>query len=178
MIINLSATVFLVSHELLHKLNKMDQISGTLHQIKVLYMHFTIEHVLGHHRRVATPEDPATAAKGITLYEFVPKSAIGGFISAFKLNPLLTSLSAVGSVLMITGVYNYYGLKCTIYFLIMALGGVFILELINYIEHYGLKRKQLPDGNYEKVTIRHSWNAPHRISNYLFFKLQRHSDHH
>lgn len=60
----------------------------------------------------------------------------------------------------------------------MASGGIFILELINYIEHYGLRRNRLQDGTYEKVNIRHSWNAPHRISNYLFFKLQRHSDHH
>jgi alkane 1-monooxygenase len=79
---------------------------------------------------------------------------------------------------MVSLIFQYYGLKCLIYFLIMAFGGIFILELINYIEHYGLRRKRLDDGSYEKVNIRHSWNAPHRISNYLFFKLQRHSDHH
>lgn len=62
--------------------------------------------------------------------------------------------------------------------LIGGLGGVIVLEVINYIEHYGLRRKRLPDGTYEKVTIRHSWNAPHRFTNYLLYKLQRHSDHH
>lgn len=141
-------------------------------------MHFTVEHVHGHHKRVATMEDPATAIKGITLYEFVPKSIKGGFLSAFNINPLFTSLSVVGSLLFIAGVYNFYGLKCTLYACFMAAGGIFFLELINYIEHYGLMRKKLPDGTYEKVTIRHSWNAPHRISNYLTFKVQRHSDHH
>ena len=64
------------------------------------------------------------------------------------------------------------------YALLSALGGISMLEIINYIEHYGLQRKKLPDGTYEKVNIRHSWNAPHKFSNYLFYKLQRHSDHH
>lgn len=64
------------------------------------------------------------------------------------------------------------------YHLLVAMGSIFYLEITNYIEHYGLRRKKLPDGNYEKVTIRHSWNASHRMSNYLLFKLQRHSDHH
>ena len=62
--------------------------------------------------------------------------------------------------------------------MIMALGSVFFLESINYVEHYGLRRKEKTDGNYEKVTIMHSWNSPHRFSNYFLFKVQRHSDHH
>ena len=62
--------------------------------------------------------------------------------------------------------------------MIQVLGAVFYLEAINYIEHYGLRRKKNIEGEYEKVTVRHSWNSAHRFSNYLFFKLQRHSDHH
>jgi alkane 1-monooxygenase len=62
--------------------------------------------------------------------------------------------------------------------LIIGVTSVLYLEAINYIEHYGLERKQLPDGSFENVNIRHSWNAPHRFSNYILFKLQRHSDHH
>lgn len=62
--------------------------------------------------------------------------------------------------------------------LILAFGSIYMLETINYVEHYGLRRKQLPDGSYEKVTIRHSWNAPHQLSNFLLLKIQRHSDHH
>lgn len=99
-------------------------------------------------------------------------------MSAFKISPGLVALMTLGSTLLTAGIYKYYGVWVTLYFLCLAAGGIFILELINYIEHYGLNRKMLPDGTYEKVTIRHSWNAPHRISNYLFFKLQRHSDHH
>lgn len=65
-----------------------------------------------------------------------------------------------------------------IFHIITAVGSIVYLEAINYIEHYGLSRKLLPNGEYEKTTILHSWNAPHRFTNYLFFKLQRHSDHH
>jgi alkane 1-monooxygenase len=71
-----------------------------------------------------------------------------------------------------------YGFQGFVLFLITAFGAIFYLEAINYIEHYGLQREKKSDGTYEKVTIKHSWNAPHRISNYLLYKLQRHSDHH
>jgi alkane 1-monooxygenase len=71
-----------------------------------------------------------------------------------------------------------YGFQGFVLFLITAFGAIFYLEAINYIEHYGLQRERKSDGTYEKVTIKHSWNAPHRISNYLLYKLQRHSDHH
>jgi alkane 1-monooxygenase len=69
-------------------------------------------------------------------------------------------------------------LQCLVIFLFQVAGAIMYLEIINYIEHYGLKRKKLSNGEYEKVNIKHSWNAPHRFSNYLLFKLQRHSDHH
>lgn len=75
-------------------------------------------------------------------------------------------------------VYLLYGTWGAIYFVGSAIIGVFFLETVNYIEHYGLSRKELSPGVFEPVDIRHSWNAPHRLSNYLLFKLQRHSDHH
>lgn len=74
--------------------------------------------------------------------------------------------------------FYFFGVYGTFYFLVMAGISVFYLEAINYIEHYGLQRKEIQPGVYEKVNITHSWNTPHRISNYLLFKLQRHSDHH
>ena len=75
-------------------------------------------------------------------------------------------------------IYQKFNFRGLILSWIFGFGGVLLLEIINYVEHYGLKRRRLEDGSYEKVTIRHSWNAPHRVSNYLLFKLQRHSDHH
>lgn len=81
-------------------------------------------------------------------------------------------------VLIVLAVFMSYGFFGSIYYLISVLISVVYLESINYIEHYGLRRKEISPGVYEPVDIRHSWNAPHRLSNYLLFKLQRHSDHH
>lgn len=72
----------------------------------------------------------------------------------------------------------FYGIQTLCCFLLQVIGAVFFLEVINYIEHYGLRRKKISENTYEKVTVRHSWNSAHRFSNYIFFKLQRHSDHH
>lgn len=94
-LIGLSTTGFLISHELFHKNHWLSKAVGTLHQIKYLYMHFTIEHVGGHHRRVATAEDPASAPKGMTLGKFVPRSILGSFRSALDLSPRLTMLTVV-----------------------------------------------------------------------------------
>ena len=87
-------------------------------------------------------------------------------------------LSIFSAILFTSLMFKIYGFQAGILFLITAYGGIFYLEAINYLEHYGLLRKKLTNGEYEKVTIKHSWNAPHRFSNYLLFKLQRHSDHH
>jgi alkane 1-monooxygenase len=87
-------------------------------------------------------------------------------------------LSIVSAVLFTFAVYYFYGTQTVMFFLVESFGSIFYLEAINYIEHYGLLRKKLANGEYEKVTIKHSWNAPHRFSNYILYKLQRHSDHH
>ena len=87
-------------------------------------------------------------------------------------------LSVVASVAFTSLIYYMFGMQTTVFFLLEAFLSVFYLEAINFIEHYGLERNKLPNGEYEKVTIRHSWNSPHRFSNYLLFKAQRHSDHH
>ena len=84
----------------------------------------------------------------------------------------------VASIAFTAMIYLAYGLNVTIFFFAEAVFSIFYLEAIQYLEHYGLRRKKLANGEYEKVTIRHSWNAPHRFTNYLLIKVQRHSDHH
>lgn len=114
----------------------------------------------------------------MTLYEFLPRSIIGSLKSAYEFNPLLVLAFSAASFIFFWAIYVRGGLLSFAILLIGGFGGVLVLETINYIEHYGLRRKRNPDGTYEKVTIRHSWNAPHRFTNCLLFKLQRHSDHH
>lgn len=154
--------------------------------IKNLYMHFSYEHIYGHHRNVATPEDPATAPKNVTVYQFFWRSLVGTFANVYNMEkennkPFYFNcavLSILGSVIFTAFIYWVFNLKTMLFFLAQGILSVFFLETINYIEHYGLLRKRLVDGSYEKVTIRHSWNAPYLFTNYLLFKLQRHSDHH
>lgn len=137
-----------------------------------------VEHIYGHHKNVSTPLDPASAPKGMTVYEFIPKSIVGSFKSAYRINPRFVMLSVLASSIFLLTLYKLYGLGVLIMHLTISFGSISYLEAINYIEHYGLRRKQLPDGSYERVNIKHSWNAAHKISNFLLFKLQRHSDHH
>lgn len=183
---NLEAVQFAVAHEIFHKPGKFHRYLGTIHMVKNLYMHFTFEHLYGHHRRVATPEDPASSLKGQSLYNFFPQTFFGSYKSVYKMQkeagkPFYLNysvLSVTASIAWTSLMFYAYGLQGGIIFIILAFGAIFYLEAINYLEHYGLRRMKKPDGTYEKVTIKHSWNSPHRFSNYLLFKLQRHSDHH
>jgi alkane 1-monooxygenase len=122
--------------------------------------------------------DPASAPKGMTVYEFIPKSVKGGFLSAYKINPRFVVLSCIASFSFLLVLFKLFGWKVLLMHMAAAAGSICLLESTNYIEHYGLQRKQLPDGTYERVNIRHSWNAAHFISNLFLLKLQRHSDHH
>ena len=183
---NLNAVQFTVAHEIFHKPGWFNRMLGTLHMSKLLYMHFTYEHIYGHHRKVATPEDPASASQGMTFYQFLPKTVLGSYKSVYNMQkeagkPVFLNysvLSIISAFAFTVGVFYIYGPQAIVIFLIVAIFSIVYLEGINYIEHYGLARKKLDNGEYEKVTIRHSWNSPHRFSNYILYKLQRHSDHH
>ena len=154
--------------------------------VMAYYPHFTYHHLYCHHQQVATPEDPSTSLKGETVYQFIPRCVKDSWVNMYHIERRLGKkfyqnyavLSIVGSVAFAGLVYAIWGLQACLIQTIMAFLCIAYVEGINYIEHYGLMRKKLPNGEYEKTTILHSWNAPHRFTNYLFFKLQRHSDHH
>eukprot|EP00742_Colponemidia_sp_Colp-10_P011643 GILJ01012965.1.p1 GENE.GILJ01012965.1~~GILJ01012965.1.p1 ORF type:complete len:403 (+),score=36.15 GILJ01012965.1:109-1317(+) len=181
-----------VAHELFHKMHKMEQFLGKLLLVPVVYMHFCIEHVHGHHRNVATPNDPASALQGQTLYQFYPQSVVGSIVHCWndEKERLMSAKLPVWSThnqmiwfvvipsLTCWAITMVFGWTACLFFLAQAWVGFSLLELINYVEHYGLRRKELSPGVYEKVTIEHSWNSPHIATNYFLFKLQRHSDHH
>lgn len=191
---NFAAVNINISHELMHKDNKLDQFLGMITLSKNLYMHWYIEHVQGHHKNVATPKDPATSRFNQTVYEFFPQTIIGTLKSSWALESRrlldIKKLKSVwvpqnrilyfglNNVILPLIVFKIWGFASLVFFLGAAIIGILLLEIINYIEHYGLMRKEISPGVYEKVNIHHSWNTPHRMSNYLLFKLQRHSDHH
>jgi len=115
-----------------------------------LASHFRSEHLLVHHRYVATPKDPVTARFNEHFWRFFPRVLRECYASAFHAEKAMLARKK----------------------------RVFQLELVNYVEHYGLTRKHLGDGKYEHVLPRHSWNAAQKASNWLLINLQRHSDHH
>jgi len=179
-------------HELGHKRDKMDQLAARLALAVSFYGHFTIEHNVGHHAQVATPEDSASARFGESIYRFATREIPGGVKRAWKLeaarlqrkgyklwswrNEILQSHAV--SVLLYGGLLAAFGLKILPFLLIQAAYAWWQLTSANYVEHYGLLRTKRPDGRYERCLPRHSWNANHLASNILTFHLERHSDHH
>ena len=188
-----------VAHELGHKKSKIEQFYSKLILMTVGYMHFFIEHNKGHHVYVATPRDPATSRKGEHFYKFWLRSVVGSYFSAWRLefkrlerkgfkkfSPhnqmiwfFLLPVFFTAALTMATSVYTgQMQWNVVVFMLIQSFLAFSLLEMVNYIEHYGIVRKELAPGKYERVTPMHSWNANHRLSNFFLFQLQRHSDHH
>lgn len=180
------------AHELGHRSTQPHRNAARALLLSTLYMHFFIEHNRGHHARVATEEDPASARRGGGLYTFLFRSITGSWRSAWGLEdrrlsalprPRLSlrnemtrfALIQLGAVLLALWVFGPLATLCWIG--ASALGIVF-LETVNYVEHYGLHRERLPNGRYERVLPHHSWNSNHPIGRALLFQVTRHSDHH
>ena len=181
-----------VAHELGHRPRRFEQVLAQALLLPNLYTHFFVEHNRGHHRRVGTPEDPATSRFGESLYRFWVRSVWGGYVSAWRLEAdrlrragrapfgldnqlvVFTVLQA-GYLGLVTWLFGLTGL---LFAVAVAAVGVLLLESVNYIEHYGLQRRLLPSGRYEPVTPRHSWNSEHELGRIILYELTRHADHH
>ena len=180
------------SHELMHQKNKQERFLGDLLLAMVLYSHFRSEHLLVHHRHVGTPRDPVTARYNEGFYRFFPRVLSGCLKSAFRAEKEMLARKHLPWTDLSNPFFRYWTLQCGMLLIAGLLGGwtglalfvwqafvaVWQLELVNYIEHYGLTRKHLGDGKYEHVKPQHSWNSAHKASNWLLINLQRHSDHH
>ncbi|HEX5651479.1 MAG TPA: alkane 1-monooxygenase [Chitinophagaceae bacterium] len=181
-----------VGHELGHRVNRFEQILAKALLLTSLYMHFFTEHNKGHHKRVATPEDPSSARYGEPVYLFYFRTILFSYLSAWHIandeqrkkgrpawsarNEMLQfQLIQLVFVLL---VFLLFGAWVTFYFLCAALIGILLLETVNYIEHYGLQRKKTAEGRYERALPVHSWNSDHVIGRVMLFELSRHSDHH
>jgi len=181
-----------VGHELGHRQNPAEQLIAKLLLLPALYMHFFIEHNRGHHKNVATPDDPATARYGEMLYIFWIRSTIGSYWNAWRLEgkrlkqqgrPFWSLHNEMIVFLLLQTVYLatlWLVFSFTIMVLVGLAGvvGFLLLESINYIEHYGLQRALLANGRYERVLPKHSWNANFELGRIILYELTRHSDHH
>ena len=175
-------------HELVHR--TWDKRSLTVGRWLLAFSfdaNFSIEHVLGHHRYVGTKQDPATAPRGRTVYQHVVISTIKGNISAWniekqRLSRLKQTVLSwknqcirgyAMSLFLLLCAYVLADIKGLLFFVAFGVWAKCMLEIVNYIEHYGLVRE-----NNKRVEPRHSWNTNTKISSWALFNLSRHSHHH
>jgi len=181
-----------IGHELGHRVNRLEQLLAKASLLTSLYMHFFIEHNKGHHKNVATPEDPSSARYNEPVYLFYFRTIIFSYLSAWKIansemrkaglsiwhyrNEMLQA--HLVQFLLIAIIWIAFGTIISLYFLCAAAIGIGLLETVNYIEHYGLQRKSTGNGKYERTMPHHSWNSNHILGRLMLFELSRHSDHH
>ena len=197
--IGLALTVAMVSgiaintaHELGHKRASLERWLSKVALAQSGYGHFFIEHNRGHHVRVATPEDPASSRLGESFYAFLPRTVAGSLSSSWELertrlarmerSPWTPRNDILGAwamtVVLFAALAIVFGPIVLPYLILQAILGFSLLEVVNYLEHYGLLRQRREDGRYERTRPEHSWNSNNVASNVLLYHLQRHSDHH
>jgi alkane 1-monooxygenase len=180
------------AHELGHKRASVERWLSKVALAQTGYGHFFIEHNRGHHVRVATPEDPASSRLGEGFWEFLPRTVWGSLTSSWELeakrlrrmgkrplsihNDILNAWAM--TVVLFGALVAVFGVEVLPYLLLQAVVGFSLLEVVNYLEHYGLLRGKRDDGRYEITRPEHSWNSNNVASNVLLYHLQRHSDHH
>jgi alkane 1-monooxygenase len=180
------------AHELGHTRAQAEKWLSKVALAQTCYGHFFVEHNRGHHLRVATAEDPASSRFGESLYFFIPRSVVGGLRSAWNIerrrferkgkSPWTLKNDVLNAWLMSIALFTllavWFGVGVLPWLIGQAIIGFCLLETINYLEHYGLRRQKRPDGHYDQVRPTHSWNSNSVMANVLLFHLQRHSDHH
>lgn len=180
------------AHEIGHKNTKLERMLSRIVLSVSGYGHFCIDHNLGHHKDVATPEDPASSRMGESIYRFtlreIPGAAKRGWAAETeRLERLGKSFWSVDNHILQSyamtlvfqgGLILLLGWPLLVFFLIHNAMAWFQLTSANYIEHYGLLRAKKGNGRYERCQPHHSWNANHTFSNLMLFQLERHSDHH
>ena len=179
------------AHELGHKQESVDRWLSKLALAPSMYGHFFVEHNRGHHKRVATPEDPASARMGEGFWAFLPRTVMGSLISAWDIERERLKRKGTGvwsvqnenlqawslTILLYGALVIWLGWSTLIFLVLQGIYAASMLEVVNYVEHYGLLR-QKEDGEYVRCDPEHSWNSNHIVGNILLYHLQRHSDHH
>ena len=180
------------AHELGHKRKQAERWLSKVALAQTGYGHFFIEHNRGHHVRVATPEDPASSRMGESFYAFLPRTVWGSLKSALHLekvrlgrmgkpfvsvhNDVLNAWAM--TIVLFAALTVIFGVEILPWLAVQAVVGFSLLEVVNYLEHYGLLRGKREDGRYELTRPEHSWNSENVASNVFLYHLQRHSDHH
>jgi alkane 1-monooxygenase len=181
----------LSAHEMVHSRSRAERALGLLLLASVGYMHFRIAHIHGHHRNAASRDDPASARPGESAFAFVPRAVGGQWREAWAFERARLARQGRGVLSPRNRMIHYLVVQAAVAGLVVSLGAraaafwagqaalsIVLLELFNYVAHYGLTRRRLPSGALERIAPRHSWNASRRMNNWSLFNMGRHADHH
>ncbi len=181
-----------IAHELGHRNTWYERTMAKMLLLPSFYMHFIIEHNHGHHKWVSTDKDPASSRFNENVYFFFVRSTVMSYVSAWQIAAEQTSRAGHAAYGLRNPMYPFVIIQ-TLYLLavgficgwiivpfaiVAGILGFLLLELVNYIEHYGLRRSKTASGRYEPVKPHHSWNSNHEIGRIVLYELTRHSDHH
>ncbi|MCE2389902.1 MAG: fatty acid desaturase [Proteobacteria bacterium] len=184
--------IFVVGHELVHRRSVWERRLGELLLSSVSYATYSTEHVYIHHALVGTPADLGSAPKGQSFWHYFPREVKSNLVGSWRFerdrlarrhlpvwhytNPFWRY--GLETALWYALVYWMGGAVAAAVYAILSLGVIFSMKLINYVQHYGLRRVRLPNGRYERIQPRHSWNADYKFTNWFNYNVQRHPDHH
>jgi len=180
------------AHELVHRTGRFELLLADCLLAQVSFPQFAVEHVHGHHRHVATPLDASTARRGESLYRFLARSIAGGIATVWRIeaerlgrrhatiwSPANRAIRYAFTMALLVGAVGWWaGPVGLLVFLGQSAVAIVLVQGINYVEHYGLTRREIAPGRYERVEACHSWDSSHRITNWLLINLARHADHH
>lgn len=168
----------LAAHEFIHRRTKWERILGLMLFGSVNYAHFYVSHLRGHHRNVGLHYDWSTARYGESSYQFLLRATICGWIGAWKFNRrFMIKCTAIQIGLWLL-LYLCLGLQSLIAFWSMSFIAIVLMEMVNYLSHYGLTRTIDAKGRPEPVQNRHSWESNNKVTNWFIFNAGKHSHHH
>ena len=185
-------TVFVVGHELVHRRSTWERRLGEFVLASASYPHYATEHVYIHHPMVCTPADPGSAPKGMSFWQYLPREIANNLRGAWRFekkrlarsrlpvwhysNPFW--LYVLETAAWYTLIFALGGVLAVLVYVVLCFGAVFSMKISNYVQHYGLRRVRMPSGRYERVLPRHAWSADYKFTNWLYYNMQRHADHH
>ncbi len=184
--------VFIIGHELIHRRATWERRLGEFLLASASYPQYATEHVYIHHALVGTPSDVGSAPKGQSFWHYFPREVASNLTGSWRVvgerlarrrlpiwhysNPFWRYVAETGFWYGL--IYWMGGIWAVLTYAVLCSGAVFSMKISNYMQHYGLRRIRLTGGRFEKVRPRHSWNANYKLSNWMFYNMQRHPDHH
>lgn len=189
---SVAQSVFIVAHELVHSRSVWERRLGEFLLASVSYPHYATEHVYLHHPLACTPEDLGSPRKGQSFWHYFPREVASNLFGAWRFEserlvrrhlPVWHYTNPFWRYFLLTGawyglVYWLGGFWAVLVYALLCLNPIFSMKVVNYIHHYGLQRVRLPSGRFERVQWQHAWTSAGKFTNWLYFNVQRHADHH